>query len=252
MLFDSHLHVGVLSDDIVIHPNEIKSFVRQYGVKGGLIMPTAHVGGDDNTELHEILYSEALNSGFQIALYLNFDVLKRLKESSCDNKFPFSAFKIHPEAVDYSDKDLDDICSVISGMRKPLLIHTGGIECAHASRFESIIRKNKQQTFILCHGRPIEEAFLLLNKYDNVWIDTAFLSIEKIKAYVSEYNEDRIIFGSDYPINRWFSELADDEEWYQKQIKDISDNLSFHVSEKVLCKNYLKLFGSDKDDGSIR
>ena len=245
MVYDSHLHVGVLSEGIVIHPNEINSFISQYRVKGGLIMPTAHVGGNDNLELHDKLYSEALNSGFQIALYLNFDVLNGLKEGDYDVNYPFSAFKIHPEAVDYSDYDLDDICIVIGGMKKPLLIHTGGIMCAHASRFESIIRKYKQQIFILCHARPSEEAFLLLNKYDNVWVDTAFLSIEKLKAYVSEFNDDRILFGSDYPINRWFSEYMDDEKWYGKQIKDISECFPFRVSEKILCKNYLELFGNE-------
>jgi predicted TIM-barrel fold metal-dependent hydrolase len=125
------------------------------------------------------------------------------------------------------------------------LIHTGGIECAHASRFENIIRKNKQQTFVLCHGRPSEEAFMMLNKYDNVWVDTAFLSIDKIKTYISEFNEDRILFGSDYPINRWFSEHTDDEKWYNKQIKDISESFPFRVSEKMLCKNFLKLFGNE-------
>ena len=245
MVYDSHLHVGVLSDGIVIHPNEIKSFVSQYGVKGGLIMPTARLSGDDNLELHDMLYGEALNCGFLVALYMTFDVLKKLKEGCCNAIYTFSAFKIHPEAVDFSDKDLDDICTAIGGMKKPLLIHTGGIECAHASRFENIIRKNKQQTFVLCHGRPSEEAFMMLNKYDNVWVDTAFLSIDKIKTYISEFNEDRILFGSDYPINRWFSEHTDDEKWYNKQIKDISESFPFRVSEKILCKNYLKLFGSE-------
>lgn len=245
MVYDSHLHMGVLSDGIIIHPNEIKMFVRQYGVKGGLIMPTARIGGNDNLELHDTLYNEALNCGFQIALYLNFNVIKRLKEGSYDAKYQFNAFKIHPDAVDYSDEDLDDVCNVISLLKKPLLIHTGGTACAHASRFESIIRKYKQQVFILCHGRPSEDAFSLLNKYDNVWIDTAFISIDKIRAYVSEYNEERILFGSDYPINRWFSELTNDDKWYYTQLKDLLE-YSPRISEKLLYKNYLKLFGNNQ------
>lgn len=244
-IYDSHLHVGVLSEDIVIHPNEIMSFINQNGVKGGLVMPTACVGGNDNLELHDTLYKEALNSGFQIGLYLNLDILYGLSERCYEIKYPFSAFKIHPEAVDYSNKELNDICATIGRMNKPLLIHTGGIDCAHASRFESIIKKYNQQTFVLCHARPSDEAFYLLNKYNNVWIDTAFLSIDRIKSYVLEFNEDRILFGSDYPINRWFVELEKEEEWYYMQIKAILDNLPFRVSEKILCKNYLNLFGND-------
>lgn len=245
VIYDSHLHVGVLADCVVIHSNEIKSFVRQYGVKGGLIMPTARVGGDDNLELNDKLYAEALNYGFQIALYLNLEVLKMLKENCFDAKYSFSAFKVHPEAVDYSDKDLDDICSAIGRFKKPLLIHTGGVDCAYASRFEKIISKFKYQTFILCHARPSEEAFALLDKYDNVWIDTAFLSIERTHSYVGIHNEDRILFGSDYPINRLFPECANDEEWYIKQIEEILDFFPFRVSEKILHNNYLTLFGSN-------
>jgi len=241
-VYDSHLHVGVLSDTEIVYPKGVKEFVCQYEVKGGLIMPTACVGGEDDLGLYEVLYSEGLKCGFQIALYLNLAVLKRLKEGHYSVKYPFSAFKIHPEAVFFSDNDLEDVCAVIGEMKKPLLIHTGGIDSSHALRFESIVSRYKQQIFVLCHARPSSEAFYLLNKYDNVWIDTAFLSIEKIKANVSETNEDRILFGSDYPINRWFSELTDDEEWYCKQIKDIVDGFSFRVSEKILSKNYIKLF----------
>lgn len=249
IIYDSHIHMGVLTDGVIIHPNEIKMFISRYGVKGGLIMPTAHVGGDDNLALHEMLYCEAINCGFQIALYLNLDVLESLKRNNCDVKYPFSAFKIHPEAVNFSEKDLDSVCSVIGRANKPLLIHTGGIECAQASRFERIISKYKQQIFVLCHGRPLEEAFSLLNKYDNVWIDTSFLPMHKAQSYFTEDNVGRILFGSDYPINRWFSELPDEDSWYQKQIANVSNNYTTCVSEMVLRENYIKLFGNSKDYG---
>lgn len=240
-IYDSHLHVGLLSDVVVVHPADVKSFVSQFGVTGGLVMPTAHVGGNDNLKLHKVLYHEASKYGFQVALYLNLDIIKMLKDSSYDFTYPFCAFKIHPEAVNYSDRDLDDVCTIIGGMNKPLLIHTGGVQCTRALRFESIVRRYKEQTFILCHARPSEDAFSLLNKYENVWIDTAFLSAGKIKNYVSRHNEDRILFGSDYPINRWYPLLSDDECWYQRQITEIVNNYSVRVSEKILCANYLRL-----------
>ena len=244
-IYYSHLHMGLLSEDVLISPNEIKSFIKRYGVKGGLILPTAHVGGNDNLELHETLYKAALEEKFQIALYLNTDVLNRMKDGHYEIKYSFSAFKIHPEAVEFSDKDLNDVCIAIGMKNKPLLIHTGGLDCSHASRFESIIRKYKQQTFIMCHGRPTEEAFTLLNKYDNVWIDTSFMSIDRAKPYITKSNEDRILFGSDFPINRWFPELPNDEFWYKKQIDDILGAFPLSVSEKILETNYLKLFCKD-------
>ena len=244
-VYDSHLHMGMLSDKCIVHPREVLSFIRKHHVKGGVIMPTARIDGGDNLALYEFLYGESINIGFHVALYVNKDILKRYCEQEFDSEYPYCALKIHPEAINFTNKEIEDVCLMAIELKLPLYIHTGGNPNCHSSRFERVIDRYPQLLFILCHGRPFDETKNLMDKYKNVWVDTAFLSIEKIRSLVFHGYEDRIIFGSDYPINRWFAELADDVIWYQKQIVDISDKLPLSVSEKILYKNYLNLFGKD-------
>ncbi len=244
-VYDSHLHMGMLSDKCIVHPREVLSFIRKHHVKGGVIMPTARIDGGDNLALYESLYEESVNIGFQVALYVNKDILKQYCEQEFDSEYSYCALKIHPEAIYFNDKEIEDVCLMAIELQLPLYIHTGGNPNCHSSRFERLIERYPQQLFILCHCRPFDEAKKLMEKHKNVWVDTAFLSFEKVKILVHQGYEDRILFGSDYPINRCFSELTDDEEWYSGQIKDIFDYFSFCVSEKILCKNYLKLFGKE-------
>jgi len=241
-VYDSHLHMGMLSDNCIVHPQEVLSFISKYHVKGGVIMPTARIDGGDNLTLYESLYGESISIGFQVALYVNKDILKQYSEHVFVSVYSYCALKIHPEAINYTDKEIEDACLMAIELEIPLYIHTGGKPNCHSSRFERLIERYPQQLFILCHCRPFDETTNLLGKYENCWVDTAFLPFEKIKYLVFQGYEDRILFGSDYPINRWFSELTDDEEWYCKQIKDIVDSFSFRVSEKILSKNYIKLF----------
>ena len=244
-VYDSHLHMGMLSDKCIVHPREVLSFIRKHHVKGGIIMPTARIDGGDNLALHESLYGESISIGFQVALYVNSDILSLYDKHGLDAKYPYCALKIHPEAINYTDKEIEIACHMAMELKKPLYIHTGGNPNCQSSRFERYIEKYPKQIFVLCHCRPYDETANLMKKCKNVWVDTAFLSFEKVKSLVFKGYEDRILFGSDYPINRWFEELTDDDIWYQKQIIDISENLSLIVSEKILYKNYMNLFGKD-------
>ena len=36
-VYDSHLHMGMLSDNCIVHPQEVLSFISKYHVKGGVI-----------------------------------------------------------------------------------------------------------------------------------------------------------------------------------------------------------------------
>lgn len=244
-VYDAHLHMGMLSDNCIVHPQKVLSFISKYHVNGGVIMPTARVGGGDNLILNESLYVESKRIGFHVALYVNKDVLMQYSKYGLDSKHTYCALKIHPEAINYTDKEIEDVCLMALRLKIPLYIHTSGNSNCHSSRFERFIERYPQQIFILCHCRPFDETKKLIEKYKNVWVDTAFLSFEKVKDLVCQGYEDRILFGSDYPINRWFIELTDDEMWYQKQIFDISEKLPSRASEKILYKNFLSLFGNN-------
>lgn len=234
-IHDAHLHIGNISDTEVVSPREVREFLTRMGVEGGLAMPVALRGGGDNMELHQQLYKEAKEEGFEVALYVNKEMLATSPDLSAYWNFPFKAIKIHPDAVRFTDEELEKVrCAAIDKF-VPLMIHTGADDWCRASRFESLIKSccEMGETVILCHARPAEEAFMLLNKYANVWIDTAHLSLEELRSRLSPKNERRILFGSDFPTNRWFPHLGGETDWYKRQVETISQ-----LSEKVIGRNY--------------
>ncbi len=188
-------------------------------------------------ELHQQLYKEAQEEGLEVALYVNIEMLAASPDLSAYWNYPFMAIKIHPNAVRFTTvEELEKVhCAAIDKF-EPLMIHTGADDWCRASRFESLIKSccEMGETVILCHARPpAEEAFMLLNKYANVWIDTAHLPLEELQSRLSPKNDRRILFGSDFPNNRWFPHLGGETDWYKRQVKTISQ-----LSEKVIGENF--------------
>ena len=243
-IFDAHTHIGNISDTEIVSPNEVKTFLATLGVSPGMAIPVALRGGGDNMELHQQLYHKAICQGFDVALYVNTQMIDDHSDLSPYLNYPFKALKIHPDAIRFTEKQLHTICRTAKNLHLPLMIHTGGNEWSRAGIYESYIQQYPLLTFVLCHARPAKEAFSLLNTYSNVWIDTAFLPFNDLAANISKDIEDRIMFGTDFPVNRWFPNLGNELQWYANQILDIRETLGKSISEKILHDNFCKLYKS--------
>lgn len=241
-IIDSHLHIGNLSDTELVTPEQVKEDLARFGVTGGLVMPFAMRGGGDNWEVHEQLYRTALDAGFDIALYVNTDMLQLSDDLSLYHHFPFNALKIHPDAITFSYYDIHRICEIALTLKLPLMIHTGADDCCRSGRFEPFVKQYPKLTFVLCHARPAEEAFQMMKRFENVWIDTAFLSFGDLKSNLTPEIEDRILFGTDFPANRWFPHLGDEARWYKEQITNIKNTFPLQLASKILFDNYQKLY----------
>ena len=241
-IIDSHIHIGNLSDTDTITPEQVREQLTSWGVSGGLMIPIAKRGGNDNLRIHTTLYANAIKAGFDVALYANPQMLDVSPDLSHFLDFQFKALKIHPDAVIFSDQLIYQVCEIATFLKLPLMIHTGANDCCHAGRFETFIQQYPELKFVLCHARPSDEAFPLMMKYPNVWIDTAFLPFHDLSVNFTKDIEDRILFGTDYPANRWFPHLGDETKWYQQQITSIIKTFPSEVAEKMLCKNYNRLF----------
>lgn len=233
--------MGYLSETQMVCPSEVYDFIRNHNVDGGAIMPMAKCGGFDNLAFHQELYETAFSLGFDLLLYVNHQVLSML----INGTFPIERFcgmKIHPDAVPFTDEEIGRVAHIAMLNNMPLLIHTGSKDSCHSSRFECVIKKYPKLIFVLCHARPAVEAFYLMKKYMNVWIDTSFLPFDELNRHFSDDNVDRILFGSDFPANRWYKEIGDEDEWYEKEIRTIKDSFNDLNASKILYQNYIKLF----------
>lgn len=241
-IIDSHLHIGNISDKDIVTPADVKTFLASVGVNNGLVMPVALRDGYDDWEKHSVLYEEAIKLGFYTALYVNPTMLDLSEDLSQFLIYPFKALKIHPDAVAFSERHIEQVCHIAERNSIPLLIHTGFDKTCHCERFRPFIQNHPKLIFVFCHARPSEEAFPMMREFPNLWIDTAFLSFNELVSNISKDVEDRILFGTDFPVNRWFSHLGEERKWYANQIYQIRRTLSETIARKIFYDNYCRLY----------
>ena len=120
--------------------------------------------------------------------------------SSYIGVFNWKALKIHTLSQKWKDADIEKLFHFSEQYNLPLIIHTGFSKHTKCQRFETFIQNFPKVNVILAHGQPYEYAKQLLTKYSNCFLDTAFLSSSQLCNLLEEVNNDKIFYGSDYPI----------------------------------------------------
>ena len=151
--------------------------------------------------------------------------------------------KIHPDIqrVQLDDPRMMRMYELCEG-RLPMLIHTGDkrYDNSNPNRLLPIINKYKDLTVIGAHfgGWSIwEEAWREYAGRDNFYVDCSSslyaISPEKARELISIYGEDRVLFGTDYPL--WTPE-SEIERFMRLELTE-------KEREDILYNNAARLFG---------
>ncbi len=146
--------------------------------------------------------------------------------------------KLHPDIQDFKIDDYRalSIYEACEERGVPILFHAGDsrYDRSNPNRLVPILRIYNRLTVIAAHfgGYSIwDQAAEALAGIPNLYVDCSssmpFLSDEKIREYIRRYGEDRVLFGSDYPM--WTAE------------KEIPRLLSLGLSEEA----YRKIFSAN-------
>lgn len=147
-------------------------------------------------------------------------------------------FKIHPDMQRFA---LDDpaalaMFDVVRASGLPILIHTGDNRYSYSNpdQLAKVLREIPGLVCVAAHlGGYTEwdEGARYLAEYENVWIDTSsslpLISPEHARKLIGSFDEDRILFGTDFPM--W---SADGE---LKRFHGLG--LPEELEEKILWKN---------------
>ena len=163
-----------------------------------------------------------------------------------DSGIHWRCLKIHPQLhpmswLDESNK-MRWVVSMASVLQIPLLIHTGEIAGCYPGLYEQWITRFPNVTFILAHGRPINDAIKLMKKHSNVWTDTAFMPIENIAKLCDEKLSNRILWGTDYPIPKYYYPDMDMRTYYTDLVQQLKDSTSQEDFEAITRQNFERLF----------
>ncbi len=153
--------------------------------------------------------------------------------------------KLHPDCQKFAidDKHAMEMYEIIDG-RLPILFHTGDkrYNYSHPAQLKAAAKRFPRQKMIAAHlggYSEWENAANTLPGTENVWYDEssslAFITPEKAKEYILACGEDRVFWGTDYPM--WSA--ADELERFNRI--DLTDA----QREKIFWKNITSFLGID-------
>lgn len=92
----------------------------------------------------------------------------------------------------------------------PVFFHCGpagiepkyGAHCGQVRFYDQPIRDNPKTRFVLGHSGALQssEAVELYRRYPNVWMDVSCLSLDQLREVLDKGDENRVMFGSDWPF----------------------------------------------------
>jgi len=81
-----------------------------------------------------------------------------------------------------------------------------------------------------------------MKKHSNVWTDTAFMPIENIAKLCDEKLSNRILWGTDYPIPKYYYPDMDMRTYYTDLVQQLKDSTSQEDFEAITRQNFERLF----------
>ncbi len=151
--------------------------------------------------------------------------------------------KLHPDCQKFriDDKHAMEMYEIIDN-RVPILFHTGDkrYDYSNADRMKAAAKRFPKQRMIAAHfgGYSVwEDSVPKLMGLENVWYDESsslsYITPEKAKEYILAYGEDRIFFGTDYPM------------WNASEELKLFDRIDLTDSqrEKILWNNITEFLG---------
>ena len=216
-MIDNHVHIGQFAN-IYYEPNVIFTTVFEAGIDELFFSSTTTC--KDNIRYVEV-EKEISNSLLQIGsmagkthplLWYKPDYKKQgisIEKAMCN--LPYCGIKIHPFAHDWDINNtivVDLLHSLFDYAHRnevPILVHTGVDSCCEANKFIPFYAKYTKAQCILAHGRPLKQTISLLNKFMNVYCDTAFMPLKDFKCIIDNELGNKVIIGSDFPITHYYS-----------------------------------------------
>lgn len=242
VICDSHIHVGQFRD-VYTSPKELVTFLEDVGVDKFAVSSTSIWEENYNKVLDEIKTLMSL-AGQRIVPVLWITpsmLLNNGLSQMLDSDIKWRCVKIH--GVHPWDTDsIKNAVGIAQSLHCPFLMHTGGYEQCEAGQYSSLVKNNPNVTFILAHARPIDQTIEIMQQCPNAWADTAFTPIENIRALIDAKLSDRVLWGTDYPIQRAYYKDAEQETLYLNRINEVRGIMSPIEIEKVFYSNYNRLF----------
>lgn len=241
---DNHVHVGWYSDGYH-SPKEIWSSVVFAGINEFAVSSTSTCAEQYKLVVREMRELQRLcGEKVHPILWLTPRMMKTYGiRYMLHSKVKWKGIKMHwlahPE-WGRNERLLQQGLSIVKQLRVPLLLHSGEQDCCQPHLYAPICRELSDTTIVIAHGRPIDQTIELLEEFQNVVVDTAFMPTEHVVNLVEKGFEDRIAFGTDTPIQLVYDDSKSVSVHVKNQIEELVAELPPPIISKILSNNLYK------------
>jgi len=246
-MYDSHIHMGQFYEHYYA-PEFVAEFLNTENIQKAAISSTTTCSEN---------YKEVINEFYKLLKITDKEIYpilwvtpKMLKTGAIilflESKIDWKCIKIHGFIHRWfpNGKLFNNVIELAKELNVPILIHTGGAEKCEPLKYIRVIKKNKNQQFILAHGRPIVQTITVMEQCDNAWVDTAFMPLDDVEILIKHNYEDRVLFGTDFPITMHYNIEVDENKEYQNRITELTSIMSESIIYKIFKNNFDVVFKS--------
>ena len=248
-MIDVHTHIGQFYE-LNVSAKMISEFMQKMQVDYYLTSSTSITEGNYDKVLHELHEVVSLSDGKALpVLWITPQMLRDDKEYVfLNSELKWYCIKIHPQLDpnfwQVENEVMNYVISIAQDLKIPICIHTGEKNNCESLKFLNIINNHPTQYFILAHGRPTNEAITMMKKFKNIFVDTAFMSVDTILSFVNEELTDKILWGSDSCIiKHYYPRINISNIYFNKveTLKRLTDTETFNKISHQNAKNLFKL-----------
>ena len=242
-VIDAHIHFGRFYDRYY-KPDWVIKLLKQFGVNYFAISSTTTCS-ENYPKVKQEFESIRHESGLLPVMWITPYSLEGNIAWLLESDIKWKMLKIHPflNKIEWKPNGslFAEVLDIARELSLPLLIHTGHDECCRADLYEEAIKRNPDITFVLAHGRPIDSALDIAHRYDNAYVDTAFMPIEHIKRFVDSALSEKVLWGTDLCIPNYFDPDLDLCEYYNSRLHEVRSFCSDIQYEQITHENAQKL-----------
>lgn len=225
ILIDTHIHIGQFNDQYY-SPAYVSKLMADIGAEYYAVSSTSTC--EENypkviSELTELIQMDG-NKVLPI-MWVTPNELEKNVAFLLRTAIKWRCIKVHPELHPNDWEPLGGQftygLNIASALELPILIHTGYNKCCQCGKYRKLIELHPQNTFILAHGRPIDDAIRLLSPFENVYVDTAFMPLDDIKKIIDSGLSHKILWGTDMCIPHFFDTKLDLVKYYKDKLSGL-------------------------------
>ena len=260
MVIDTHAHIGNILKFNMTKEILLKS-MDKYGIDYSLIsnIEGAEFDNDQNPipekfqksqkEINEAAIKFAREYPNKIGVLMwakpsTEGCIKEFEDMIINNRDVVYGIKIHPyhSKIEFDSPKVEDYIKLAEKYSLPVAVHTAMSFESSPKKVYNMAVKYPNVNFIMVHmglGTDNQEAIELISKLPNLYGDTTWVKPENALKMIEKCGIDKLIFGTDNPID---GVDTCSNKFYETYLNYFKNNLSSMDYDKLLYKNALKLF----------